>query len=58
MISIFWGIKSPVELLVLVTPRLLALQGPSETALRRSVAGKFLKLQSQVPAEPGGEFMG
>jgi len=35
------------------TDRLLALQGPSETALRRSVAGKFLKLQSQVPAEPG-----
>eukprot|EP00435_Cladocopium_sp_Y103_P061805 s349_g23.t1 len=35
------------------TDRPLVLQGSSQAALRRSVAGKFLKLQGQVPAEPG-----
>lgn len=34
-------------------PRPLSLQGACEPALRRSVAGRFLKIQSQLPAEPG-----
>jgi len=33
--------------------RPLSLQGAKEPALRRSVAGRFLKIQSQLPAEPG-----
>ena len=40
-------------LFAVLAARPLALQGPRLCALRRSVAGRFLKIQDQVPAEPG-----
>ena len=44
----FWGVHNEHQ-----TARPLLLQGTTQAALRRSVAGRFLKIESQVTAEPG-----